>query len=39
MTLEEISERLGLAITQIRAIEQTALTKLRNSKSREYFDI
>jgi hypothetical protein len=27
MTLEEISERLGLAITQIRAIEQTALTK------------
>jgi DNA-directed RNA polymerase specialized sigma subunit len=38
MTLEEIAHKLGIGITQVRAIEQTALAKLKNSKLKQYME-
>ena len=38
MTLEEISAVLGIPLTQVRALEQTALTKIRN-RLREYMEL
>ena len=38
MTLEEISYALGIPLTQVRALEQTALTKIKNGL-KEYMEL